>query len=1786
MKTINNRYEVIEPICKTNSEIEYLVRDNQRGGKFKRMRIFDVEMSNNLFIKKMEEEFIGLKNHVHENLLNVYEFQSIHSINHSRVNRKQYFYTYEHWQENEIIHYLDLNKTDINAVISQLCKILRYLHFRGIPYKYLNFEHILIFKKRDQVKIKLRDLANNYVNDYYFKSDYSRFHHFLAPEIFWGESVDEKVDFYSFGVVFFYLYYQMDYQQKNIFEFLKESKSNKVFDFIQKTVSNIREERWESISELIEALNQLIWIEVDSDDYHYYDKIHQYYRIAGRDAIIKEIRSIIHGKYKKNVSYDAILIRGDSGTGKTRLLEEMVQTAKFSRYHYLYINVESPSQYVFETVSQIVQTIVNHHEVSPLLIQKYGAELASIVPEIAQKWNISEHAVIDSEKEYMRVLNRAYNFFVEFSEEQFVLLVVDNINFIHEHEKIFYKQLLNHKGYSNYLMLFTSRGGLFDEKIDPYKMKIFKLTSLTLEETGMIVRVALGCKKTPYQLTHRLMVESQGKVSRLKALLQNLWKEKHIFFDREKMTWDLSAVGDHFRFDYEEEKLDNYHHIKTNLSLIQQDYIERLSLLDESFNADLVAFQCEISVEEAATFLNEMEELKILNKRISDVEYVYAFSSSDLRKVFENNLADDFKAELRLKLIAYFERVFNQSSTVNEALIDLCLAAGEKEKAAIFSQQFAEVCKKTYNFSKSVVLFEKALSIWKELQHPERIIEVGICLLISLKQLGRFNEVLEVGKEISHFTMKQSHHWVDVHNQMAMVYYHKGNLKQSVQMAKKSKSEAKVLNYIEGQLEAMIVLSKCYVASHHFEEQLSVVQEGIALAESIKSALYLGQFHNELAVNYYHHQDFKYAEVHFKKSLNYYELYGNEIYLDKAYNNLGVVILDGFGDYKAAREYFKKASSLSQYTSNTVSSATNLSNLGETYMIESRYEMAIHYFQQSYEVSERTGDRYILIKSLLNQAQCYIYFEKYAKAHILISRIDHEISIAEKITPVELEEFYLLNIEYYIAMNHIMEAEKWRRNVPKSKEDLLLSFRFFLVDLYLLYMKCKNSAMQFEEVKAVYEQIKKVNLELVKPSEAKLLRHCILNIVIDLIENKNIVVAEEFLSIDSELADIYNVKNIRIKREFCEACLSVYATDRIEILLSDIKEVSRELLWKALKLKSDLHYEKGEYYQALQNQLSSYDAIYQLHMLVPKNYLNFYILFDPSKIELKGKISALMEAIIHENEESHFLEVAEYIYSLEDYFNLDFLEKLFNHPVFLKLIKSNQPGLFKEKMSSAMDLVKSMKKDEQHNIKAILEYLRSETFAEVATVYILDDLDQIQEAITVGGIENRGDISKLINGAGNDVDGFFISRLEHHSHIKLLTDDQKGCLFYPIYESNQSSHPYENRREDLLLMRRKIIGYVLLETTNMIHRFNVETLKIAKSFINLLYIFIDNYKLKKISAVDKLTGVYLRKFIESKFAIELNTSRTEGGALSVIMLDIDKFKNVNDTYGHRKGDEILTRLGEILNSVIRESDYVGRYGGEEFIVLLPQTTARRAYIVAEKIRNAVEDAELLGSDYPLTISLGISTYPKDGSNEDELIEKADRALYYSKNNGRNQSTSWDENLIKEGRRYDRLTGILTGNISSDTRTVQGLLDIMKQLSVAHENAVKDSFISLLDITEADFIQYNQYNDKKELLKCFHKKKGEQDMGEHSLVDQEKIMSWIQLNEDRYFIDWDEAEKENDEPSVPVWKSYIILHFQEKNDRGILFLGVKISEKEFDFSDFNFVQTLKPVLKQILLDRKS
>lgn len=219
-----------------------------------------------------------------------------------------------------------------------------------------------------------------------------------------------------------------------------------------------------------------------------------------------------------------------------------------------------------------------------------------------------------------------------------------------------------------------------------------------------------------------------------------------------------------------------------------------------------------------------------------------------------------------------------------------------------------------------------------------------------------------------------------------------------------------------------------------------------------------------------------------------------------------------------------------------------------------------------------------------------------------------------------------------------------------------------------------------------------------------------------------------------------------------------------------------------------------------------------------------------------------------------------------------------------------------------------------------------------------------------------------------------------------------------------------------ILLREKVIGTLFLRTSRAEQRFSDNEIKllnaIGNASANALYnaflfeqIEDEKTRLEKLAITDYLTGVYNIRYFYHRSIEEFSRCLRYDLPVSCLMLDIDHFKKINDTYGHKIGDKVLKEFAQVLKKGIRKSDVLARYGGEEFILLLPQTTPEGSLKEAERLKNMIgrHSFKHLKGRRKITVSIGQANYPHDDVKEhDDLITFADDALFKAKNSGRNK----------------------------------------------------------------------------------------------------------------------------------------------------------------------------------------
>jgi len=185
-----------------------------------------------------------------------------------------------------------------------------------------------------------------------------------------------------------------------------------------------------------------------------------------------------------------------------------------------------------------------------------------------------------------------------------------------------------------------------------------------------------------------------------------------------------------------------------------------------------------------------------------------------------------------------------------------------------------------------------------------------------------------------------------------------------------------------------------------------------------------------------------------------------------------------------------------------------------------------------------------------------------------------------------------------------------------------------------------------------------------------------------------------------------------------------------------------------------------------------------------------------------------------------------------------------------------------------------------------------------------------------------------------------------------------------------------------------------------------EDLELLTALGNQAAVAISNAQLYELAITDELTKLYIRRYFNARLDGEIRRCQRYGHTMSLVLGDLDHFKDVNDTYGHQMGDLVLQTVAHVLRTNARELDVPARFGGEEFAVILPETDSSGAMVMAERVRKAVEATKVDDLPQTVTISFGIASFPEHGKSTRELIKAADTALYQAKKQGRNRVCSF------------------------------------------------------------------------------------------------------------------------------------------------------------------------------------
>lgn len=1778
MKSINNRYEIIEYLGEDACGHIYRVH-NLVLNRVERLKIFNNKFFKENAIKIFAERFIELSTINHPNITVLYEFTSIDTIDNRRQDATKYFYTYEDFNDIEGIDYLSLSREDTHKAIVEICRGLQYLHFRSECYTYLNFENVIFYKVDGDLKVKFKDLSHILQYKYLAKYSSKEVNQFLSPKLVWAEQIDSSADLYSLGIIFYYLYYKYDY--KSVVLSLEALEDNEIHQAIHRLTTNIKEEAYKTIDAFIDDLTQLLRMPYNFDDRLYYEQLNFKNRLIGRTKEINRILRMSERSLNLRGVENCFFIHGRKGVGKSRLLQELDYRFQFQGYTVFRHACDSRNgEFVF--FKEILSSIILNDIIDINLIRKYGVEIGTLMPEIAKHWHI-EHQISTVEKiGALRIANRIFKFIEEYVSNKQLIFIIDKLDELDYYDGRVLEYLINT---DRELPLFIVAGIDVDERnqfllnirYSDKKVAHMTLVNYSYSDTSEFIRACLGRGKDDIKFVSAVMNKTNGNPALIMQAIQRLFNEKKIYVDITR-TWDFSQVTSFQDIVIEELESD------TEIPLDEFTHIEKkllgfLSICEIPMIDEIIMEILSLSAAEFEEAILQLKDSYIVDSKFSDWGFSYFVDNKWLKKQFVKQVSKEVAIEYHRDIANYLEQKYEvDQKFLDDRLIYHLEESNQYEKCAMYSLLYAKKLK-TFSLkeAQSLVYYNKALDHASKIGNRRLVVVTHIQIGDIYQEIDRYSDALKNYKNARSIALEESLTTleIDVVNRIGHIELKKINYNVAKGLFLFANRKARKYGYFEGEIQSAVFLVDYHMEVQSNEKALTIINHYTPLCDVEKHHRSLGRFYHRKAAYYYNNGLFLEAKDCYEKGVKILEDRGNEDVLAKCLNNLGAIEMVYLGNFEKALEYFLTAEELSIRNNIFLDLCVYKVNIGAAYFKMGVHEKALESYEKAITMASDSNDKrdFFIISSEV--VRDYLSYGLYDKAFSVLKKLEMDYS---GITDADkyLNEHAAMNILYFLSMENFEMAFKWYTKYKKN--GALNKPRGFLIKLFETIFEenhFQNSDIVSESVLWRLTQIEDSALSVM---DYQFLRGFLLRVAKKLLTSSNFILLRKFVDYDKKLAEKFNDQFCNLRHDILE---SMFAQDRIEankrILENYQGEKFETILWMSHKLIGDEYSSQNMYFEAMRHYTTALDMIHNVSSKMPEDYKRQYIINDSLKLQLKNRIMELYSKIIHGRTSDSVLMIESEINRVEDFFDIRVLDELFKNSRFSQnmyesLFKKDYPQLM-----NVEDVIQGIAQEHETNIYGILTYFVQILCANYGRIVFNDDVNDIHKTFEIGRLI-VDDVDMLKTNLYYENEGLIISNHEESLYTYLLKDGRKAILYIPIYEN--TSTRITDTFDDTLYENE--IGYIYLESDSVLNSFNQENFERCQLMIKLVKGFIENYRLEVLSTIDKLTGVYLRKYAEERFSETLTEARRNNEELSVIMCDIDKFKHVNDTYGHRKGDEILRNIGSLLNRDLEDKGFVGRYGGEEFIIILPKTSSEKAFEICEMIREHIQQEIRVEARKPVTMSFGLASYPAHGLSEEELVENADKALYYSKNTGRNQSTVWSGEISSDQYRFDRLAGILTGNSAVDATNMQSIVEIigMLKLKLDKNGKLLKVLENLIDITKGEIAYIVEWDGEKP--KTYMKERGSNTLKTDYEPNTGLLEQFRTSRNGDYFVNWAEEEQHIDRDKMPNWKSIIVSPlFDGETSKGLVVVEVPIVEREFDFNNYNYVNLMSGLISAII-----
>jgi len=1798
LQFINYQYKVIKVDKEDRYGITATVEDKLNINLQKKLRVIELRKDTAEFIDYMKANYNEYRTISYPGITEMYFFNKISIMDNKPIVSNKYYITYEDFIGKELFQYIkNRNFEEVLDLAVQFCSAVKYLHLRGYLLCNINVDELFVIDGvgKAQLKINSLPIMEGTSHSAMIDKDNS---YFKAPEVLQDKEYSRYSDIYLLGAVMFHMFSGTGIGGQNFrdaFEkFNVEGNTNlsKIKEIINKCTALNLGDRYPTVDQLFEDINKAFHRNYKAIDTQYV-KLQPMHllKLVSREGYMKRLISNGRQYLYENGNIKITFLEGGIGTGKTSFVTNASYRLEQDGVECVLIKLNENTKTNFGAITSIIKDALKHAEKD--LIDKYASDIWYILPEITEIANfVIPTAELNNESK-MRLFYRVGNFLLEVASKHPFAVAITGFEWIDgdSYEVLSYIVKNSDKG-KIYLVLSVSleseaQLGFISKSNQSLKTEghvdTIHISNFNINETAEYIRLILGADKAPLDFAANIYKETEGNPSYIYELIYLLY-DRNLIYVGEDGSWNFKSI-DFKKFSIALNINDVVINKINSLEDQNKETLQIISIFNTAVSSDILEEMTNLKLEDMYVMLTDLEAANIISKKVDDWGISYDFTSLNVKKTIYEQIPEAQKQEYHKRASAILERKFASENRENrDELIYHMAKANKIGEAILLLMEAADKMLLSNLTNQAIQFLEQGFSLCKKEDTDANKIKLCLKLGNLYEQIGEYQRAVyfyDIVEEIA-WRIGDKVILIDAYINKITVTYNQNQVKSCIDYAIKAKRELRNTNYPKGLYELILRLSDIMANRRRYSLYIRILEKVIKNLESdsaVDEAYYarylLAYSRHVLATKRYEE-----AIPILLKVEEIFERTGYYKHLSQTLNTLGVCYIDGLDNLHKAREYFEKTLSISQKINNLRYIETSYNNLSELLIIEDKYSEAMDTYNRALEVLKITQNTPLNNLVHSNIFLAFTLLEEYKKAEEFMEFTDDLFS-ANKATGNVLEFFYNDKSIYYFKLGCYELSKSYAQKavdmctswgIPANMESVLYER---LCDIMLTGQL--DSKGDLKLCKSIFQgnRYKLGRVGCHQLAEIYGSKGCTEE-------------AREFLKLGLEYTGKIETDILNIQYKYMDAITSGLKEKQeklIEVAAKMENIENLEIKWKIYKAIGDCCVENNEYQEGLKYYISALNMLRRLVHNVPDEYKTTFVMAH-NRNTVKEGLKKISETIMSSKKQSS--EVKNDLNKI----TLQNLDRYFDYSNYVDIYREGEEeeleegkvdaGAFNKLLNKIKDLISNFTDNNIDNMKNIINLCAEVTQAKNAFLATLDEEDNLNVLASYNRYSEIPFYKYVIEQVRQKKDSIIVTDVFDYNK-------NKGDLLIPKEITAVYCIPIMNTKEEdglgLLKERRRqkqgnessIIGYIYLDTDSIINNFTHESGHFCKTLGKMAYILVDNYNLKIVSTVDKLTKLYTRKYFETALQNELVYAEREGSEFSIIMIDIDKFKTVNDRFGHQRGDEILQGVSSIIMNSVRKGDIAARYGGEEVIILLPGTGKEEGMNVAEKLRKKVENARLLGLHNPLTISLGVATYPYHSAWAKDLVEKADQALYHAKESGRNQSSLYREDMSKIVKRIDKLAGIISGNLVEDQRKVETMLEVLelqRSTELVRPEKLFNFLGRIIEVSEAQTGILFEVGEEGQIQDKLVRKKFISTAVEDEYYNLEAVKKCIESRTGEYKVDWNNYPGVDTVTGMPDWQSIMAVPMTTNGKlTGVLYLSVSIKVKEFDAGGYNFIKTL-------------